>query len=172
MACDVRAKLSTVVIPSQVSVGSLNVSLSACLNDFHSGLLSKGPEESADGDHDHHTIFITIIGFGAQVELYQILRSKPLATGRPTSNSRGMGRSRPQRKGWGRGRGETHTTGGEGGPSSAAPYIPTSCILKPEARALTPNPEARHRVKDLREDVASVRKSVQSLEKSFHTRFG
>jgi len=30
----------------------------------------------------------------------------------------------------------------------------------------------RHRVKDLREDVASVRKSVQSLERSFHTRFG
>ena len=24
------------------------------MNDFHSGLLSKGPEESADGDHDHH----------------------------------------------------------------------------------------------------------------------
>ena len=24
------------------------------MNGFHSGLLSKGPEESADGDHDHH----------------------------------------------------------------------------------------------------------------------
>ena len=24
------------------------------MNDFHSGFLSKGPEESADGDHDHH----------------------------------------------------------------------------------------------------------------------
>ena len=35
-------------------LGSLKVSLSTWLNDFHSGLLSKGPEESADGDHDHH----------------------------------------------------------------------------------------------------------------------
>ena len=35
-------------------LGSLKVSLSTCLNDFHSELLSKGPEESADGAHDHH----------------------------------------------------------------------------------------------------------------------
>ena len=38
--------------------------------DCHSGLLSKGPGESADGDHHlrhhHHHNFITIIGFGAQ----------------------------------------------------------------------------------------------------------
>ena len=52
--------------------GSLTVSLSTSLNDFHAGLLSKGPEESADGDHDNHLviiitiIFITIMGFGAQ----------------------------------------------------------------------------------------------------------
>ena len=25
-----------------------------CLNDFHSGILRKGPEERADGDHDQH----------------------------------------------------------------------------------------------------------------------
>ena len=42
------------VTPSRVSVGFFHVRLSTCLNDFHSGLLSKGPEESADGDHDHH----------------------------------------------------------------------------------------------------------------------
>ena len=51
-------------------LGSLKVSLSTCLNDCHSGLLSKGPGESADGDHHlrhhHHHNFITIIGFGAQ----------------------------------------------------------------------------------------------------------
>ena len=35
-------------------LGLLKVSLSTCLNDFHSGLLSKGPEQSADGDHGHH----------------------------------------------------------------------------------------------------------------------
>ena len=52
LACDVLAKtVLTVVIPSQVSV---KVSLNTYLNDFHSGLLSKGPEESADGNHDHH----------------------------------------------------------------------------------------------------------------------
>ena len=52
LECDVLAKtVLTVVIPSQVSV---KVSLNTYLNDFHSGLLSKGPEESADGDHDHH----------------------------------------------------------------------------------------------------------------------
>ena len=79
-------------------------------------------------------IFITIIGLGAQVELYHILRSKPLATGRPTSNSHGRGRSRPEPQGKG-GRGNPHHmepqwgrggyngVGGEGGPSSAAPYI-------------------------------------------------
>ena len=38
----------------QAKFHSLTVSLSTCLNDFHSRLLSKGPEESADGDHDHH----------------------------------------------------------------------------------------------------------------------
>ena len=32
-------------------LGSLKVSLSTWLNDCHSGLLSKGPEESADGGH-------------------------------------------------------------------------------------------------------------------------
>ena len=53
-------------------------------------------------------IFITIIGLGAQVELYHILRSKPLATGRPTSNSHGRGRSRPEPQG--KGAGGTHTT--------------------------------------------------------------
>ena len=55
-------------------LGSLKVSLSTCLNDFHSGLLSKGPEEIADGDHDTIFViiiiititFITIIGFRAQ----------------------------------------------------------------------------------------------------------
>ena len=52
LECDVLAKtVLTVVIPSQVSV---KVSLNTYLNDFHSGLLSKEPEESADGDHDHH----------------------------------------------------------------------------------------------------------------------
>ena len=65
-------------------------------------------------------IFITIIGFGAQgrSELYHILRSTPLATGRQTPNqqySHGRGRSRPQPVG--RGRGEPTpqgTTGGRG----------------------------------------------------------
>ena len=84
-------------------LGSLKVSLRTCLHDFHSGLLSKGPEESADGDHDHHLRHhhlhktSAIIGFGpaldlragrSSVELYHILSSKPLATGCPTSNSR------------------------------------------------------------------------------------
>ena len=57
-------------------------------------------------------IFITIIGFGAQgrSELYHILRSK-LHRGEPT----------PQ--GTTGGRGDTMGWGGEGGPSSAAPYI-------------------------------------------------
>ena len=45
-------------------LGSLQVSLSACLNDFHSGLLSKGLEESRMGIMT--TIFVIIIGFGAQ----------------------------------------------------------------------------------------------------------
>ena len=32
---------------------AVKVSPSICLNNFHSGVLSKGPEELADGDHDH-----------------------------------------------------------------------------------------------------------------------
>ena len=35
-------------------LGSLKVSLGACLSGFHWGLLSMGPEESADGDHARH----------------------------------------------------------------------------------------------------------------------
>ena len=56
MACDVLAKTVSAVCHSKPSFGwvHFHVRLSTCLNDFHSGLLSKGPEESADGDHDHH----------------------------------------------------------------------------------------------------------------------
>ena len=56
MACDVLAKTVSAVCHSKPSFGwvRFHVRLSTCLNDFHSGLLSKGPEESADGDHDHH----------------------------------------------------------------------------------------------------------------------
>ena len=39
---------------AEFRLGSLKVSLSTFLNDFQLGLLSKGPEESADEDHDHH----------------------------------------------------------------------------------------------------------------------
>ena len=57
-------------------------------------------------------IFITIIGFGAQgrSELYHILRSKPLATGR----SHGRGRSRPQPQ-WGGAGGNPHHREPQGG---------------------------------------------------------
>ena len=34
-------------------MGAVKVSPSICLNSFHSGVLSKVPEEPADGDHDH-----------------------------------------------------------------------------------------------------------------------
>ena len=56
LACDVLAKTVSAVCHSKPSFGwvRFHVRLSTCLNDFHSGLLSKGPEESADGDHDHH----------------------------------------------------------------------------------------------------------------------
>ena len=47
----------------------------------------------------------------SSVELYHILRSKPLATGRPTSNSHG---SRPRPQG-GRARGEPTPQGTTGG---------------------------------------------------------
>ena len=93
-------------------LGSVKVSLSTGLNDFHSGLLSTGPEESADGDHDHHHHHHEL-----QCNCINTLSSKPLATGRPTSNSHGRGRSRPQPQGGG-GQGGTHTTrnhNGEGG---------------------------------------------------------
>ena len=56
MACDVLAKTVSAVCHSKPNFGwvCFHVRLSTCLNDFHLGLLSKGPEESADGDHDHH----------------------------------------------------------------------------------------------------------------------
>ena len=88
-------------------LGSLKVTLSTCLNAFHSGLLSKGPDESADVDHDHHLRLA-------------ILRSKLLATGRPTSNSHGRGRSRPQPQGGGAG--GTHTTGNHKGGEGGIPW--------------------------------------------------
>ena len=47
------------------------------------------------------------------VELYHILRSKPLATEHPTSNGHGTGCSRPQPQG--ERQGETHTTGNHRG---------------------------------------------------------
>ena len=72
MACDVLAKtVSTVVIPSQ-RFGWVTSKLEHVIEGFSFGLLSKGPEECADGDHDHifviiiTVISITIIGFGAQ----------------------------------------------------------------------------------------------------------
>ena len=75
-------------------------------------------------------IFITIIGFGAQgrSELYHILRSKPLATGRqtpnqqwpwkgaqPTATTVGRGRGEPTPQGTTGGRGDTMGWGGGGG---------------------------------------------------------
>ena len=89
-------------------LGSFNLSLSTCLNEFHSGLLSKRPEESADGEMTTIFViiititFITIIGFGAQ------------------------GRSIAMEGGGGAGGNPHHREpqgGGGGGPSSAAPYI-------------------------------------------------
>ena len=83
-------------------LGSLKLSLSAFLNDFHSGLLSKGPLESADGDHDHHLRhrhhhnihhYHWLWSSGGTVSHPMV---QPLATGRPTSNSHGRGRSRTQ----------------------------------------------------------------------------
>ena len=64
-------------------------------------------------------IFITIIGFGAQgrSELYHILRSKPLATGRQTPNqqySHGRRCSRPQPQ-WGGAGGNPHHREPQGG---------------------------------------------------------
>ena len=110
-ACDVL---------SPVSVGFVKSSLSMCLNDFQSGLLSKGPEESADLDHDqrlrhhhHHNIhhYHWLWSSGqVGVQWNCIIRSKRLATRRPTSNSHGRGRSRPQPRG-GRGRGGYHGRG-------------------------------------------------------------
>ena len=118
-------------------LGSLKLSLSAFLNDFHSGLLSKGPLESADGDHDHHLRhrhhhnihhYHWLWSSGGTVSHPMV---QPLATGRPTSNSHGRGRSRTQPGGraagnphhrepqWGRGP-WGGGGGGEGGPSSAA----------------------------------------------------
>ena len=84
-------------------------------------------------NNPHHYHWLWRTG-RSSVELYDVLRSKPLATGRPTSNSIGKGRSRPQPQRAGRGEPTPQgTTGGEGGiplggggragPSSAAPYI-------------------------------------------------
>ena len=84
-------------------------------------------------------IFITIIGFGAQgrsgtVSHPKVQTLKELDARRPTSNSHGRGRSRPQPQWGGAGTKRHHREpqgggglpwggGGEGGPSSAAPYI-------------------------------------------------
>ena len=83
-------------------------------------------------------IFITIIGFGAQgrSELYHILGSKPLKNWTPDAqpaiameggaadrNHSGEGQGRNDTTGNHRGEGGYHGVGGEGGPSSAAPYI-------------------------------------------------
>ena len=67
----------------------------------------------------------------SSVELYHILRSKPLAIGRLTSNSHGRGNADRNHREEGQGEPSPQgTTGGEGGipygeggPSSAAPYI-------------------------------------------------
>ena len=86
-------------------------------------------------------IFITIIGFGAQgrSELYHILRSKLQTLSNRTPDAQpaiAMDGGAADRNHSGEGQGGTHTTGnhrgeggyhgvggGEGGPSSAAPYI-------------------------------------------------
>ena len=58
-------------------------------------------------------IFITIIGFGAQgrSELYHILRSRPLATGRQTPNQQQPWKGAQPTATSGEGQGGTHTTG-------------------------------------------------------------
>ena len=49
-SCDVLAEtVRPLSFQAKFRLGSLTVSMSTCLNDFHSGLLSKGPEESAFG---------------------------------------------------------------------------------------------------------------------------
>ena len=85
-------------------------------------------------------IFITIIGFGAQgrSELYHILRSgvQTLSNRTPDAqpaiameggaadrNHSGEGQGGTHTTGNHRGEGGYHGVGGEGGPSSAAPYI-------------------------------------------------
>ena len=64
----------TLSFQDKFRLGSLKVSLSMCLNDFHSGLLSNMTTIFVI---IITIIFITIIGFGAQVELYHILWSNP-----------------------------------------------------------------------------------------------
>ena len=59
------------VTPSRVAVLFAFMGLSTCLTVVHSKLIGKGPEENADGNHDHHSVIIiasmfTIIGFGSQ----------------------------------------------------------------------------------------------------------
>ena len=46
--------VSTLASLCSGSLGALKVSPSMCLTDFQSGVLSKGREELADEDHDHH----------------------------------------------------------------------------------------------------------------------
>ena len=79
------------------------------MNGFHSGLLSKGPEESADGIMTTISviiiaiIFITIIGFGAQGSL-----SNRTPDAQPAIAMEGGAADRNH---IGEGQGGTHTTG-------------------------------------------------------------
>ena len=67
-----------------------------CLIDFHSGLLSKGPQERADGDRDHH------------------LRGKEEGGGGGNPHHRETQGKEGNTMGWGKGGGR---------PGSAAPFI-------------------------------------------------
>ena len=111
---------------------------------FHSGLLSKGPEESADGDHDHHLRHhhrhnihhYHWLWSPGQVGTVSHPKVQTLSNRTPDAQPAiAMEGGAADRNHSGEGQGGTHTTGNhggggdtmgwgaEGGPSSAAPYM-------------------------------------------------
>ena len=129
LACDVLAETVSAVCHSKPSFGRVrfHARLSTCLNDFHSGLLSKGPEESADGDHDHHLRHhhhhnihhYQWLWSSGQVGTVSHPKVQTLSNRMPdTQPAIAMEGGAADRNHSGKGQGGTHTTGnhrGEGG---------------------------------------------------------
>ena len=109
---------------------------------FIRGLLSKGPEESADGDHDHHLRHhhrhnihhYHWLWSSGQVGTVSHPKVQTLSNWTPDAQpaiAMEGGANRPQPQWGGAGgnphhrepQGGYHGVGGQGGPSSAAPYI-------------------------------------------------